>query len=138
MPDCEPTHIFVYGTLMSAATGSLGRDMRLRLRREARSAGSATVQGVLYDLGTYPGLVRSADPSDRVHGEVLALIDPAATLPWLDDYEGVGRGQASAGEYLRVVEHARLASGASLEIWLYLLQRPLRGLPRIPGGRWTG
>ena len=102
MLEPQPQNLFVYGTLMSTATGALGRDMRLRLRREARLLGAATMPGRLYDLGRYPGLVAATETADVVHGEVLALVDPAATLPWLDDYEGVGSDAAAAGEYRQI------------------------------------
>ena len=46
--------------------------------------GPATVPGLLYDLGRYPGLV----PGDGlVHGELFAGAD-AAVLAALDQYEG--------------------------------------------------
>jgi Uncharacterized conserved protein len=49
----EPRHVFVYGTLRPAlATG----EPRL-LIEPLQPAGPATVQGLLYDLGDYPGLV---------------------------------------------------------------------------------
>ena len=84
--------LFVYGTLMPHATTAYGRDMRARLGREARLMGAATVCARLYDLGQYPGLVPSTDPSDVVHGVVLRLTDSEASLPWLDAYEGVTVG----------------------------------------------
>jgi len=136
MLERESPNLFVYGTLMSNATSVLGRDMRLRLRREARLLGAATMPGRLYDLGNYPGLVASTEPADIVHGEVLALVDPAATLPWLDDYEGVSRGADAPGEYHRVVAEARLAAGGEVTAWVYLFQRAVVGLPRIRSGRW--
>jgi gamma-glutamylcyclotransferase (GGCT)/AIG2-like uncharacterized protein YtfP len=46
----EP-HLFVYGTLMSTASGAFGKAMRERLQREAQLVGPAAIQGRLYDLG---------------------------------------------------------------------------------------
>lgn len=136
MDDSLPRYLFVYGTLMTSATGSLGRDMRLRLRREARSIGGGTLAGRLYDLGSYPGLVRSEDPTELVHGEVLELMDPAKTLPWLDEYEGVLRGPQAIGEYERVVVEANLATGGRLDASVYVFRRPIVGLPWVRSGRW--
>lgn len=136
MDDSEIRHLFVYGTLMSTATGDLGRDMRLRLRREARSLGAATLPGRLYDLGRYPGLAASSDPADRVHGEVLELMDPAVSLVWLDAYEGVQRGPQAIGEYTRITVDATLAIGGQLTVWVYRFNRPVVGLPWVRGGRW--
>jgi gamma-glutamylcyclotransferase (GGCT)/AIG2-like uncharacterized protein YtfP len=132
----SPTHLFVYGTLMSTAAGDLGRDMRLRLRREARVVGAATLQGRLHDLGRYPVMVSSDDAADIVHGELLDIIDPVVTLPWLDDYEGIGRGAAHVDEYRRIETVSRLTAGGELAAWVYLFNRPVTGLPRIRSGRW--
>ncbi len=129
-------HLFVYGTLMSTATSDLGRDMRLRLRREARVVGAATIQGRLYDLGRYPVMVASDDAIDIVHGELLELTDPAISLPWLDHYEGIGRGAQHVDEYARVESAAKLAAGGLIPSWVYVFQRPVVGLPRIRSGRW--
>ena len=131
------SHLFVYGTLMSAATTTLGRDMRLRLRREARVKGAATLQGRLFDRGRYPVMVFSDDPADIVHGELLEIQDTDATLPWLDAYEGVGRAASPADdEYTRVETTVRLSSGGDHFCWVYVFQRPVAGLPRIRSGRW--
>ena len=69
--------LFVYGTLLSADTGAMGRSQRERLGRESRSLGSAWTTGLLYNLGRYPGLVLPAGAGAVVHGELLQLIDPS-------------------------------------------------------------
>ncbi len=85
--DMNP-HLFVYGTLLSTA----GHPMGDRLRREARLIGEASIEGQLFSLGKYPGLVEAAGSGARVHGEVYALNAPAASLAWLDAYEGIVPG----------------------------------------------
>ena len=52
-------HLFVYGTLLSTA----GHPMGVRLRREARLIGAASIQGRLYRVSWYPGLVEAATPT---------------------------------------------------------------------------
>jgi gamma-glutamylcyclotransferase (GGCT)/AIG2-like uncharacterized protein YtfP len=136
MDDSLSPHLFVYGTLMTTATGSLGRDMRLRLRREARLIGAACLRGRLYDLGSYPGLVRSDNALELVHGEVLELMRPADSLPWLDAYEGVQRGPQAVGEYDRAIVEANLGAGGLVNAWVYLFNRPVVGLPWVRSGRW--
>ena len=131
-------HLFVYGTLKSTATSVLGRDMRLRLRREARVVGPASVLGQLYDLGRYPVLVINGSMADRVHGELIEISDPAITFPWLDAYEGIGRNTTGADEYQRVEQSVEQAAGGAMTAWVYVYQKPIAGLPRIQSGRWTG
>ena len=132
----EPRHLFVYGTLMSAASGPLGSDMRARLARESSSAGAATCPGRLFDLGRYPGLVAAVAGDDRVHGEVLRLADPAATLPWLDEYEGIGVCATTPPEYERRIATVTLAAGDTLSAWIYAYLLPVDGMRQLPAGRW--
>lgn len=128
-------HLFVYGTLMSAAMGPMGAGERARLARSGRTAGPATVAGRLVDLGRYPGLIDAAAPGDLVVGEVIQLEDAAEVFGWLDRYEGL---DAPDAEYERVIRSARLASGASVEAWLYRYRRDASGLPAVAGGLWRG
>jgi gamma-glutamylcyclotransferase (GGCT)/AIG2-like uncharacterized protein YtfP len=131
----EP-HLFVYGTLMTAAAGAgLGGDMRARLQREAESLGEATMAGRLYDLGRYPGLVEAAGADELVHGEVFRLADPASVFIWLDAYEDV-RPDEPASEYARVVRTARLMSGGEVEAWVYLYRGDIARARHVPDGRW--
>ena len=126
------SHIFVYGTLLSGARHPMGA----RLARESQILGEATIQGRLYNLGRYPGLVESGDPADVVHGEVYALNSPATTLAWLDAYEGIS-SHAADNEYERCERAVRLASGAEVTAWVYLYRAPVTGRAAIAGGRWT-
>jgi gamma-glutamylcyclotransferase (GGCT)/AIG2-like uncharacterized protein YtfP len=131
------THLFVYGTLMSRAQGLLGREQRARLARETHSLGEATLTGArLYDLGHFPGLVETGDPAHIVHGEVLTLASPAATLAWVDEYEDVIPSGPAASHYDRVARSVRLASGAELSAWVYRFTRDFARFAAIEGGRW--
>ncbi len=136
-------HLFVYGTLMPAAQSDYGRKMRDRLARESQHLGPATMAGRLYDLGRYPGLFAPQAPSDIVHGGLLRLATPAATLTWLDAYEGVRPADviefpSETFEYERVEAQATTADGRSLTAWVYRCRLPVMNLTRITTGRWTG
>jgi len=129
-------NLFVYGSLLTAERHPMGE----RLSREARLVGAATLQGRLYAISWYPGAVDSADPGDLVHGEIFALADPAASLAWLDQYEGVTHGPASVtkpAEYARLEREVRLVDGSRRTAWVYLYQRPVDGRTWIAGGRWS-
>jgi gamma-glutamylcyclotransferase (GGCT)/AIG2-like uncharacterized protein YtfP len=127
---------------MSQAVGPLGVAQRRRLTREARSLGPARVTGRLYDLGEYPGLVLSSDPRDVVHGELFELGNPRPTLRWLDDYEGLRPGGATAGEYSRpqipVMYEEGSIAGASVDAWAYVYMRRVSAALRVAKGRWNG
>jgi gamma-glutamylcyclotransferase (GGCT)/AIG2-like uncharacterized protein YtfP len=126
-------HLFVYGTLLSGA----GHPKGAQLRREARLLGEATIQSCrLYSLGPYPGLVEAADAAGPVHGEVYALNSPAASLRWLDAYEGIVPGNHDQNRYERAERPVELATGATFAAWVYLYRRGVTGLQPIPNGRW--
>jgi len=125
-------HLFVYGTLLSGA----GHPMGARLRRQARLIGGASVQGRLYSLGRYPGLVEVAGADERVHGELYALTRPASSLEWLDAYEGIVPGVPGKSSYERVERPVRLESGEAVTAWVYLYLKNVRMRPPILGGRW--
>ncbi len=126
-------HLFVYGTLLSGA----GHPKGAQLGREARLLGAATIQGCrLYGLGRYPGLVEAADAPGPVHGEVFELNNPAASLKWLDAYEGIVPGNPDQDQYERVERPARLASGQEITAWVYFYRKDVQRFRPIPDGRW--
>ena len=125
-------HLFVYGTLLSAA----GHPNGARLRHEARLIGEASMPGRLYRIGHYPGLVEGRDPHARVYGEAYALSDPANALKWLDAYEGITLGKEDQSEYERVERPVRLASGEPVTAWVYLYRKDVAPFRLIADGRW--
>ena len=135
----EPTssasrHVFVYGTLRRDDV----RDIT-RLRPAPQFVGMASVAGVLYDLGPYPGVVLGGPA--RVTGEVYAI--SAELERQLDVIEEVWPQQT--GEYRKQVVRGRLdqpqaLSGAvELDCLVYEIN-PARaeGQPVITGGDWIG
>ena len=126
-------HLFVYGTLLSAARHPKGA----QLQREARLVGEASIRGCkLYSLGRYPGLIEASDASGLVYGELFALSNPAASLEWLDAYEGIVPGNRDQNQYERVDRPVRLGSGQEVVAWVYLYRRDVQRFQAIPGGRW--
>lgn len=97
-------HVFVYGTLRRGGSNDIN------LRKPApRYVGSASLQGSLYDLGPYPGLILSPSASlaGAVIGEIYA-ISPALEVN-LDELEGLL--PVPTGEYLKRWMRIELASG---------------------------
>jgi gamma-glutamylcyclotransferase (GGCT)/AIG2-like uncharacterized protein YtfP len=142
--------LFVYGTLLSTASGDYGQAARSRLLRDAALRTPARIFGQLYELGDYPGLVIAAnqganqgadqgreDRRDLVHGQLLVLADPAVTWPWLDDYEMISPEPMADNEYARVEQDVTLASGGPVvRAWVYAYCKPITRQPRIADGRW--
>jgi gamma-glutamylcyclotransferase (GGCT)/AIG2-like uncharacterized protein YtfP len=124
-------HLFVYGSLLSAAGHRMGR----RLVREARLIGTASLPGRLYRLGAYPGMV-CARGRARVHGEVYALDDPMRSFAWLDVYEGLAAAAPGEADYARRERTVSLAEGQQVRCWVYLYCKDVSALPTVAGGRW--
>jgi gamma-glutamylcyclotransferase (GGCT)/AIG2-like uncharacterized protein YtfP len=108
--------LFTYGTLMP---------------RDPASCGGAlwepdAVQGRLYDLGPYPGLV---DLDDSAAGWVEGYIRreiSSEMFRQLDAYEGA------------LYERVRTTSRKQNEVWVYVYVAPLPRDARGPLTRWVG
>ena len=90
MPPPPVRHVFVYGTLRRGEP----RDIN-RLQPAPRWVGSASVPGVLFDLGAYPGLLLGGP--GRVQGEVYEISAELERL--LDEIEEVW--PQPSGEYAK-------------------------------------
>ena len=135
--------LFVYGTLMSTATSTLGTQQRLRLSQQSTVLGPATTPGLLVDLGSYPGLVltalhQSSQSDALVYGELIELHDPNRCLKWLDAYEGIIPGNHPHNEYFRSIRPVTLANADATEAWVYIYQGGVKAASVIDSGRWEG
>lgn len=133
--------LFVYGTLMSAADSVYGAAERARLDAASRVLGPAMVEGHLFDLGSYPGLVLNTPGGGsppRVQGELRELDDPVAVFAWLDLYEGMGRADPRKDPYRRELRDVLVTdTGHVVQAWVYIYQGALDGSQLVPGGRWS-
>jgi len=117
--------IALYGTLRDA---ELRRSLGLAGR--VRRLGRFRLQGIMYDLGPYPAL---APGKGVVHGELYELLDKGA-LAIMDDFEEYDAKRPKLSPYLR--ERWRLTD-PDVECWVYVYNRPVRGLTRVLGGDWV-
>ena len=126
MPETASRHVFVYGTLRRGQ----GNDIN-RLSPAPRWVGEATVQGAMFHLGAYPGVLLGG--ADAVRGEVYAIDRSLEDV--LDRIEGIA--PQPSGEYRRR-EIAVSVAGRILSCLVYEVN-PARvaGRLRIPGGDWV-
>lgn len=119
-------HVFVYGTLRRGQANDINR-----LDPPPRYVGTGVVQGQLFNLGRYPGVVLgSAGP---VHGEIYTL-EPLLEAR-LDEIEGIA--PKDRGEYRK--RQVRVAGAAQMLDCLVYELNPGRaaGKPLIAGGDWV-
>jgi gamma-glutamylcyclotransferase (GGCT)/AIG2-like uncharacterized protein YtfP len=128
-----PAHLFVYGTLMCCFQSAPAR----RLRRDTCFTGAATVNGILFDLGAYPGIHLLPNSRRLVYGEVYRVDRKLRLLHFLDQYEGCAPGDPLPHLYRREVTMARLASGRRLPVWVYALTGTGALKRPIPSGRFA-
>ncbi len=128
----EIEYLFVYGTLRTDISRPVNSDL---LGETTDRVEKATMQAALYDIGEYPGLILSADPSDRVIGEVFH-IKPGQTkrlLDQLDRYEGMSSANDVRGQYRREIREVNCNDGR-LSAWVYVYNWPIENLVRIDSG----
>lgn len=124
-------HVFVYGTLRRGGDNDI-----TRLHPAPVWVGTATIKGVLYDLGRYPGVVvgdeESVDGVGDVVGEVYAITPALERV--LDEIEELYPQQTQ--EYAKR-ELAVSVNGRSLQCLVYeiALDR-VQGKPRLVSGDW--
>ena len=120
--------IFLYGTLMTP----FNRTARLRMNRHLAFKGTATIEGVLFDLGIYPAAVPASD--GRVHGELYEMLHPVVVLRELDELEGYHPGEHEKSLYTRTRARVTLEDGAIAHAWTYFYNAPLGRAERIESG----
>ena len=113
-PGAWPATVFVYGTLRPGQAA-----WRLIAPHVVGPPVPGRLPGRVHDTGRgYPAL--HLGPPGTAHGSVLALRDPVASLPVLDEYEGP--------EYLRVRATVH-TDDATLPCWVWTWPGPLPGAP---------
>lgn len=116
--------LFVYGTLRD------GQTARSLVANQITGASPATTEGSLYAFPMgYPGFVETGE--GIVRGEVLWLIELAATFALLDAYEGT--------DFVRMVRKVTLDTGEVIWAWIYVLSDPaaVKLGTRIEDGDWV-
>lgn len=140
----ERDHLFVYGTLLTSAEHPLGR----LLRDKARLVGHGSINARLYLIedpddadNSYPGAVPSANPEDRVHGELYEVLDREPLLEALDSFEACSPDWPEPHEFvLRAVEVSVVEDGegaaAQRPAMAYLYSWDVSSALRVPSGRF--
>ncbi len=118
------TYLFVYGTLMKGIPSR----MASFLEQQGSFLGEGSVQGWLYDLGNYPGLIFDAQAENEVIGHIFRLEHPSFVFEKLDAFEGIEANDS--GEYTRIEIPVRFQNQI-LYCWVYQYNRDTKGLPVI-------
>lgn len=88
-----------------------------------RYLGRGTVRAKLYDLGEYPGAVKSSLPGDKITGELYELTEPASQLRQLDALEEFDPASPAKSLFVRRSVKVDLNDGAQSKAWMYFLNK---------------
>jgi gamma-glutamylcyclotransferase (GGCT)/AIG2-like uncharacterized protein YtfP len=110
--------------------------MARRLRARGKLVGWGSAQGLLFDLGAYPGAFFGPEYKQHVLGEVVALPADDSLLGALDVYEGCAEGAATISAFGRICIEVTFDTGRRLEAWSYGLQEVPLGARPIVSGDW--
>lgn len=124
-----PDLLFVYGTLRRGSDHANAR----RLAQESDWLGTATLAGTLYRVSWHPALV--LEGSDTVTGDMVRLHDSAASLTWLDAFEGCAADDPLPHDYRRETVAVMTADGGATAL-VYVWNLAVDGLDRITCGDW--
>ena len=124
--------IFVYGTLMRGQC----RDHVLDFDDNIISIETGQTNGLLYDLGEFPGMVLSPGATNTVTGEVFHVQDVKKSLSVLDEIEGFGGYGAKESLYIRTIVTVNDAAGNNSPAWCYLFNQHDGLDKRIESGNW--
>lgn len=105
--------------------------MAQRLAQGAEWVGNASLNGWLYHVDGYPGLVPGPD-APPVVGDLFRLHEPLVLLNLLDAYEEVGPEFPAPNEYRREIHPVDGPQGHAMA-WVYIYARPVESLPLIVG-----
>jgi len=120
-------NLFVYGSLLRSRDGKWHP-----LLHDADFLGEARVEGRLFEVAGYPGMVLERGSS--VRGELYRLRNPELALQSLDEYEEFSPSFSEPSEYRRVIAIATTDLGKQVNAWVYLYNWPTAGLRAIPTG----
>lgn len=125
-------YIFIYGTLQpGAAPREVARAVEM-----LKPVGEGSVDGVLYDLGEFPGAVADSAAESRVFGTVFELPEDKNVLPELDRYEGFNPDAVTDSLFVRLERDVELTDGCQMRCWIYYYNLQPLGARVIADGRY--
>lgn len=133
------SYLFTYGSLKSNAICLMGTEERAVLRDQAQLVARASIAGLLFDVGPYPGAILEGRRTVRVHGEIWKLPgEQDSLIEMLDRYEGCDASSPVPHTYSRRKVRIRLEAGRRVVAWMYLWNGPVSPEQRIHSGVWEG
>ncbi|PJC87383.1 gamma-glutamylcyclotransferase [Vibrio sp. HA2012] len=122
--------IFVYGTLRKETATA----MHQVLAQYCEYVSVGSMQGKLYDIGHYPGAIKSTEPSDKVYGELYRILNQEKLFIRLDEYEECTDTFPRPHEYIREKTTITLPESNNIQAWAYIYNYDTSELIQIKSG----
>lgn len=126
--NCQSQYLFVYGTLLNEQN-----EFGNYLQNNCEFIGNGKFQGILFDIGDFPGAIENLEEELWVHGKVYELKNFEMVIPILDTFEGFGEGEEIPNLFIRKLIKIILPDKA-LICWTYIYNRPTNGFRKILSG----
>ncbi len=124
--------LFAYGTLQPDYSPPAIAHVVAKLEL----IGKGSARGVLYDLGGYPGAVLDSHSKQTIHGVVFRLPEDATIWRELDAYEDFDPASPETSPFIRVLHPVVLATGDTLQCWVYVYNRDPGSARILPEGTY--
>lgn len=125
--------LFVYGSLRRGSRHPMAR----LLEDGADWMGVSRVEGQLYLIDWYPGLVPADSAGQWVEGDLYRMCAPEHLLPLLDDFEECSTRFDHPLEYRREIVMVE-QTGTVHPAWTYFYNHPVTGRQRMDTGSEDG
>jgi len=122
---------FVYGTLMNKYRENI-EDVN---RSEMRFLGKGKIEGELFDLGEFPGVVEKQ--GEYVYGEVYEIRNSTDVLTKFDKYEEFDSKHPAQSLFIRRKANVEMSNGRTICASVYFYNGNTQGLRKISSGRWS-
>jgi len=123
-------YLFVYGSLLNA-----DNFYARYLKENSHPVAEGSFNGLLYDIGEYPGAIFNHMSDKRVYGTVVKLNNVSNALKIIDQYEGFGPTEEQPNLFVRQILVIDTPTGP-LNCWVYLYNLPVTGFKLIPSGKY--
>lgn len=123
-------YLFVYGTLRK----EIDHPITDLLEKYTVEVKEGTVQGRLFDAGSFPAAIASDSHSDIIHGELYKIKNPESVFQHLDPYEGYSPAHPSQSLFVRKKVSVQTSNNHLKTAWIYLYNKSVDRLSTIPDG----
>ena len=124
------SYLFAYGTLQPEYAPPAIAHAVAKLH----PIGQGFANGILYDLGGYPGAVLDSATDQAVTGLVLQLPEDTNVLCEIDAYEEFDPDAPDSSQFIRVLTSVALVTGGTLQCWIYVYNRNPGSARILPDG----